>query len=195
MFHLFLTNNLIKKNQNVTDNITYNNCERQIQPSCENDDDLIQKWQETITLRKQVEQLTNDQELKKDNMSRSTTKIFTREGSSKLQTATTSINTSIETSELYRSVRSKLLIAHQNVNENTSRISEATNSDSNKEKNESTTNLTIGNFNSTRHTRVEDEKDDYIENTGLYGENINNHDDENMNKNDEYEKITNDEKK
>src|SRR6185437_13347338 len=73
-----------------TDNIAHNNCESQVQPSCENDDDLIQKWQETITLRKQVERLTDDQELNKDNMFRSTTKIFTRERSGKLQTATTS---------------------------------------------------------------------------------------------------------
>ncbi|CAG8795824.1 12992_t:CDS:2, partial [Dentiscutata erythropus] len=99
------------------------------------------------------------------------------------------------TKRLYRSVHSKLLIAHQNVNENTSEISKTTNSDAKKEKDESTSNLTIRNSNSTRHTRVEDEKDDYIENTDLCDENINNHDDENVNKNDEYEKITNDEKK
>ncbi|CAG8461846.1 7366_t:CDS:2 [Cetraspora pellucida] len=53
MFHLFLANNLTKKNQNVTNNIAHNNCESQVQPSYENDDDLIQKWQETIMLRKQ----------------------------------------------------------------------------------------------------------------------------------------------
>ncbi|CAG8768155.1 19123_t:CDS:1, partial [Racocetra persica] len=38
--------------------------------------------EETIIFRKQVEQLTNDQELKKDNMSKSITKIFTKERSS-----------------------------------------------------------------------------------------------------------------
>ncbi|CAG8791396.1 10666_t:CDS:2 [Dentiscutata erythropus] len=65
------------------------------------------------------------------------------------------------TTKLYRSVRSKLLTAHQNVNENTSRISETTNAISNKEKSESV----IENSNSTRHTRVED---DYDEDNDLY---------------------------
>ncbi|CAG8719135.1 11471_t:CDS:2, partial [Racocetra fulgida] len=46
---------------------THDNYESQVQPSREEDDDLIQKWQETITLRKQVEQLTEDQKHKKDN--------------------------------------------------------------------------------------------------------------------------------
>ncbi|CAG8461869.1 7367_t:CDS:2 [Cetraspora pellucida] len=89
----------------------------------------------------------------------------------------------------------KRKVLESNVNENMFEISKTTNSDANKEKDESTSNLTIENSNSTRHTRVEDEKDDYIENTDLYNKNINNYDDENVNKNDKYEKITNDEKK
>ncbi|CAG8585743.1 12178_t:CDS:1, partial [Dentiscutata heterogama] len=72
------------------------------------------------------------------------------------------------TSGLYRSVHSKLLTAHQDVNENSSKASRVASPVLGNEKNKSVTNPVIGNLDSSRHTRVEDDDfhDEYMNKSG-----------------------------
>ncbi|KAF0537662.1 hypothetical protein F8M41_008327 [Gigaspora margarita] len=98
------------------------------------------------------------------------------------------------TTGLYRSVHSKLLTAHQNVNKNSLKVSEIINSNSNKTDNEFKTDPIIETSNSTRHTRVEDKKDDNTEDD-LYDDCIDKHIENDANKNKGHKEITIDDDK
>ncbi|CAG8850321.1 31814_t:CDS:1, partial [Gigaspora margarita] len=98
------------------------------------------------------------------------------------------------TTGLYRSVYSKLLTAHQNVNENLLKVLEIINSNSNKTNNEFKTNPIIETSNSTRHTRVENKKDDNTEDN-LYDNCIDKYIENDTNKNKGHKEITIDDDK
>ncbi|CAG8762097.1 441_t:CDS:1, partial [Cetraspora pellucida] len=72
---------------------------------------------------------------------------------------------------LYRSVRSRLLIIHQSINEDSFNVSEIKNSDLGKEKSEREVDLITEDSHVMKRTRLEDEKDNYVE----YDEHDNKH--------------------
>ncbi|CAG8687693.1 14647_t:CDS:2, partial [Dentiscutata erythropus] len=78
---------------------------------------------------------------------------------------------------LYRSVRSRLLTIHQSINEDSFNVSEIKNSDLGKEKSEREVDLITEDSHVMKRTRLEDEKDDYVE----YDEHDNKHKNESAN--------------
>ncbi|CAG8684181.1 14038_t:CDS:1, partial [Dentiscutata heterogama] len=72
-------------------------------------------------------------------------------------------NISENTPALYRSVRSSLLNVYQSINKDSSKAAGMKNSDLDNEKSKLVTDLTTKDFHIDKYTRVEDEKDDFIE--------------------------------
>ncbi|CAG8827050.1 15536_t:CDS:1, partial [Dentiscutata erythropus] len=73
------------------------------------------------------------------------------------------VNISENTPALYRSIHSRLLNVYQSVNEDSSKAAGMKNSDLDNKKSKLVTDLTTEDFHIDKHTRVEDEKDDFIE--------------------------------